>query len=118
MPGFRSIGDPELADAAWLIGLSPAAFKKTFVPLPVSVDGRRTIALCIKANPPGQPQRTILHPLAIVPHRKMFIQDIRGEVPREIQRVEVHPIDARHARVMQGALDDPEAFLSVYWNRS
>lgn len=117
MPGFRSIGDPELADAAWLIGLSPAEFKKNFVPLPVSVDGRKTVALCIKANPPGYRDRVILHPLAIIPHRKMFIQDIRGEVPREIQRVTVHPIDARHARTMVAALEDPEAFLSVYWNK-
>lgn len=116
MPGFSGISEDVIADAAFFIGLSPATVKKEFVPLPIEVDGLKTIALAIRAQHPSDPSKVILKPVVIIPHRKMLIRDLRSEPPRLITLADVAPLNVRHGRFIRSALANPETFFGEHWS--
>ncbi len=116
MPGFDKISEDEMSDAAFFAGLLTANARLGLVPLPVKVDGLATIAFCVRANPPGHPDLRILHPIALVPHHKMLVQDIRNGVSAPLSRATVMPMDVRHAKIYRAAMGDPEGFFGEYWN--
>mgnify|MGYP001577041427 CR=1 FL=1 len=114
MKAYSMISEEEIADAAFLTGLLGPGARLQIRPLPVKVDGVNTIAFCIEAEPVGYEHTRILHPVAIVPHREMLIQDIRNGVSRPLSRVRVLPLDVRHAKLQRAAMENPEAFFGQW----
>lgn len=112
---YEQIPEEVIADAAFVAGLLTAQTRVGLVPMPVKMDGLETVAFCIKANPPGDPSRVILHPIFIIPHEGMLLQDRRNGASKPLSRVIVAPIDLRHARFYRAALNDPEAFFGDHW---
>lgn len=115
---YKHLSEEVIADAAFVAGLMTANTRLGLVPIPVMLDGFETIAFCIKANPPGQPDRVILHPIFIIPHGDMILLDRReGSQPKPLTRAIVAPLDVRHARYYRAALGDPEAFFGAGWDK-
>ena len=111
MPGFDKIASEEVADAAFFTGLLTPSALLTLIPLPVKVDGLATLAFCIHAEPAGHAGTRILHPVAIIPHRLMLIQDIRENTSSPLTRGTVLPLNVRSAKIYRDALDNPDAFF-------
>lgn len=85
--------------------------------MPARVDGMETIIFCIKASPIGQSDLQILHPVLIVPHEGMIIQDRRNGASAPLSRVPIMPLDVRHARYHRAALSNPESFFGKDWGK-
>lgn len=113
---FGKVSDPEICDAAFFSGLLTPSARRGLIPLPVQVDGLPTIAFCIKAAPLVRPDVKILHPIAVIPHRKMLMQNLRAGDMHVISRTAVMPIDVRHAKLHRAAMEDPDAFFGDNWN--
>jgi hypothetical protein len=109
---YTQISEEVIADAAFVAGLLSGSTRAGLIPIPVRIDGLETIAFCIKAAPASDPSRIILHPIFIIPHEGMLIQDRRSGASKPLSRVTVMPMDIRHSRYYQAALADPEAFFS------
>lgn len=115
---FDKISEAELIDAAFFVSLAPAHVTREFIPLPVSVDGLPTVAFCVRANPITEPSRTILHPVMIIPHRGLIIQDLRqGKSKLPISRVPVNPTTVRQGKLYRAAMEDPDAFFKAHWGK-
>lgn len=114
---YEHLSDEVIADAAFVAGILTGQTRVGLVPIPVKVDGLDTVAFCIKANPPNQPDRVILHPVFIVPHEGMLIQDRRTGTSQPLARATVMPLDTRHAKIYQAALANPDAFLGKGWGK-
>lgn len=114
MQAFETVAEEEIADAAFLAGLLTPTSRVVLMPLPVKVDGLATIAFCVKAEPAGHEGIRILHPVALIPHRGMIIQDLRNGVSPPLTRSRVLPLDARSAKIYRAALEDPNAFFGSW----
>jgi hypothetical protein len=114
MDAFKLISEEEIADAAFLAGLLTPTSRVMLVPLPVKVDGLPTIAFCVRAEPVGHEGQKILHPVAIVPHSSLLIQDMRDGRNTPISRSRILPIDTRQAKLYRAALNDPSIFFGVW----
>ncbi len=115
---FDKISEAELIDAAFFVSVAPAYVTKELIPLPVTVDGLPTVAFCIRAHPVTDPTRTILHPVMIIPHRGLIIQDLRqGKSKSPISRVSVNPASVRQGKLYRAAMEDPDAFFGKYWGK-
>lgn len=114
MPGFDKISEEGIADAAFFAGLLTPSARLGLTPLPVRVYGIATIAFCIRAEPVGRAGTVILHPVAIVPHHNMIIQDLRHGLSEPLDRAAVTPLDIRQAKLMRAALSDPETFFGIW----
>jgi hypothetical protein len=115
---FDRISEAELMDAAFFVGISPAYVTKEFIPLPVTVDGLATVAFCVRAHPVTDPDRTILHPVMIIPHRGLIVQDLRvGKSKSPISRVQVLPTTVRQGKLYRAAMEDPDAFFNAHWGK-
>lgn len=108
---FELLPGSVLRDAAFLVGLITPHTRQQLYAVPVKVDGYTTVALCIKAR--GKDDRIGLHPVAIVPHQRMSIHDIRDGAPDQAYRVgKVDPVDRDHARLMLEAMTEPNEFFA------
>ena len=115
---YTHLSEEVIADAAFVAGLLTAQTRVTLKAIPVMLDGIETIAFCIRANPPHDPARVILHPIFIVPHQDMILMDRRdGAAPKPLSRAIVTPLDVRHMRYYRAALNDPEAFFGADWGK-
>jgi hypothetical protein len=114
MSGFDKISEEEIVDAGFLAGLITPGARLQLTPMPVKVDGLTTVAFCVRAEPVGMAGTKILHPVALVPHRKMLIQDLRNGTSAPLSRIRVLPLDVRAAKIQRAALEDPEKFFS-FW---
>lgn len=109
---FELLPGSVLRDAAFLIGLIGPHVRRQLYPVPVEVHGFQTIALCIRAR--GKDGEMGLHPVAIVPHQRMAIFDIRDGTKRDAHRIgKVDPVDRDHARLMLEAISDPNEFFAT-----
>lgn len=114
---YEQLSEEVITDTAFVAGLLTAQTRTALIPIPVRIDGLETVAFCVKANPPDQPDRIILHPIFLIPHEGMIIQDRRNGASRPLSRVFVTPLDVRHARFYKAALRDPDTFLGKDWGK-
>jgi hypothetical protein len=114
MKNFDQVSDEEISDAAFFAGLLTPGSRLALTPLPVKVDGLPTIAFCVRAEPIGYQGQKILHPIALIPHRSLLIQDIRNGNATPISRTRILPLDVRHAKLHRAALENPNVFFGVW----